>query len=352
MSAVAAIVVAFGILVFFWRSRGNFQALPSLPEATVAAPADLTVIIPARNEASCIAHAVASFPALPVIVVDDHSTDDTVSQATEAGARVLSAPPLPAGPLGKPNACQAGAAEATTSWLLFVDADTWFEPAFVPSLLAYAAREKLDAVSVFPHQHCVSLAERVLLPYAFALYFTGVDARSVNSARSREALANGQCFLFHRRAYDAIGGHRAVASSVIEDIALARLLKTHRIRFRVLRTSSLAHVRMYTGFSAIWRGFQKNSFRFLLVNPATAVQVMLASIFATSWLPFLAWAGSQGEWKAAATLFASLFAALFPVYGRRVLYAPAAVYVFQAIALSSFFITLIGRKVVWKGRRV
>ncbi len=323
-----------------------------MPEAKAGTPADLTVIIPARNEASSIARAVASFPALPVIVVDDHSTDATASHSTRAGAHVLPAPPLPAGHLGKPNACQAGADAATTSWLLFVDADAWFEPAFVPSLLAYAARENLEAVSVFPQQHCVSLAERVLLPYAFALYFTGVDARSVNSPRSREALANGQCFLFHRRAYDAIGGHSAVASSIIEDIELARLLKTHGIRFRVLRTSSLAHVRMYTGLSDIWRGFQKNSFRFLLVNPATAVQVVLASIFATSWLPVLAWAVSQSEWKAAATLFASIFAALFPVYGRRVLYAPAAVYLFQAIALSSFFTTLTGRKVLWKGRRV
>ncbi len=352
MSGIAATAVALGILIFFWKSRANYHALPSLPILDNPNPPSVTVIIPARDEAHTIARAVSSFPNTPVLVIDAASSDSTAEAAARAGAHVLPAPPLAPGTLGKPNACQAGADASSSDWLLFVDADTWFDPRFLPSLLAYAARERLDAASVFPRQECVTLAEQTLLPYAFALYFTGADARQVNSPRSSEALGNGQCFLFRRAAYEAIGGHRAVATSVIEDIALGRRLKQRGLRYRVLRAESLASVRMYDTFAAIFRGFEKNAFRFLLVNPFTAAQVMLASILAASWLPALAWASLDGHWPAAALLFLSLPAALLPLYGKRVWLVPAAVYGFQLIALSSLAAVLLGRKVTWKGRRV
>ncbi len=347
-----AIAVALGILIFFWKSRANYLALPSLPILDNPNPPSVTVIIPARDEAQSIARAVLSFPNTPVLVVDDASTDSTAEIAARAGARVIPAPPLPSGALGKPNACQAGADASSSDWLLFADADTWFDPRFLPSLLAYAARENLDAASLFPHQHCLTLAEQTLLPYAFALYFTGVDARAVNSPRSPESLGNGQCFLFRRAIYQAIGGHRAVINTVIEDIALARLLKQNGLRYRVLRAESLAHVRMYSSFAAIFRGFAKNAFRFLTVNPITAAQVILASILATSWLPVLLWAALESQWIPAALLFLSLPAVLLPIYGKRVWLVPAAVYGFQLIALASLAATLTGRKVTWKGRRV
>jgi cellulose synthase/poly-beta-1,6-N-acetylglucosamine synthase-like glycosyltransferase len=352
VSESLATAVALGILIFFWKSRANYHALPSLPILDNPHPPSVTVIIPARDEAANIARAISSFPNTPVLVIDDASTDSTAEIAARAGARVIPASPLPSGALGKPNACQTGADASASEWLLFVDADTWFDPRFLPSLLAYATRERLDAASLFPRQHCLTLAEQTLLPYAFALYFTGVDARAVNSPRSAEALGNGQCFLFRREAYQAIGGHRAVLNTVIEDIALARLLKQHGLRYRVLRAETLAHVRMYSSLAAIFRGFEKNAFRFLTVNPLTAAQVILASILATSWLPVLLWAALEAQWIPAALLFLSLPAVLLPNYGKRVWLVPAAVYGFQWIALSSLAASLTGRKVTWKGRRV
>ncbi len=352
MSQSLAIAVALGILIFFWKSRANYHALPSLPTLDNPNPPSVTVVIPARDEASTIARAVLSFPNTPVLVIDDASSDSTAEIAARAGARVIPAPSLPSGALGKPNACQAGADASSSDWLLFVDADTWFDPRFLPSLLAYATRENLDAASLFPQQHCLALAEQTLLPYAFALYFTGVDARAVNSPRSAEALGNGQCFLFRRKAYQAVGGHRAVSNTVIEDIALARLLQQNGFRYRVLRAESLAHVRMYSSLASIFGGFEKNAFRFLAVNPITAAQVILASILATSWLPVLLWAALDRQWTSAALLFLSLPAVLLPLYGKRIWLVPAAVYGFQLIALSSLAASLTGRKVIWKGRRV
>ena len=353
MSLAIAAFVATGMILFLLKSRRNYLLLPELPRVDAPAP-DLTVIIPARNEEANLTRVIPSFSGSRVIVVDDASTDSTAAIARSAGAEVISAPALQMGSLGKPNACLEGARAANSEWLLFVDADTWYEPGFAASLVLYAERASLDLVSVFLRQETRTTAERIILPYAFALYFAGVSAAGVNSAESRQALANGQCLLVRRSAYFQMGGHAAVIRSVIEDVALAAHAKAHGLRVRVLRAEHLGHVRMYENFIAIRRGFEKNSFRFLGANPATGAQVMLASILLTSYAPVL-WLLLRDHHLAAAAIFALLPSLLLaPWYGgfTRALAAPAAIYTFQAIALSAMFRTLTGIRTPWKGRDV
>ena len=354
MDALAVAGAAALATVFFLvKSRWNYLRLPEIPALAGPLPDDFMVVIPARNEEKNIAKVIASFEGLPVLVVDDDSSDLTVKLARAAGASVIPAPPLRAGLMGKPNACLAGARTSDSRWILFVDADTYYTPEFVPSLIHYAKTENLAAASVFLRQERVTLFERMLLPYAFALYFCGVNSRRANDPKSPEALANGQCLLFRRDAYQFAGGHGGVANSVIEDVALAQVLKRHRMNARVLRAENMGAVRMYDGLAAIWNGFQKNSFRFLLVNPWSGFQVVLASILLTSYIPILAWLWMEGQWTAAAVFAVLPSIALWPWYGGvDALLAPFAVYFFQLIALNGMATTLFGRKAIWKGRRV
>ena len=349
-----AAAVGLATLLFLIKSRRNYLQLPALPVHSGPPPEDFMVVIPARNEEKNIGRAVSSFSGLPVLVVDDDSSDRTVEIARSAGAAVIPAPAWKPGLMGKPNACQAGAHASDSRWILFVDADTYYTAEFVPSLIHYAETENLVAASVFLRQERVTLFERMLLPYAFALYFCGVDARQANNPRSPEALANGQCLLFRRDAYQFIGGHKAVSGSVIEDVALAQLLKRHRMQARILRAENMGAVRMYDGFGAIWRGFQKNSFRFLLVNPWSGIQVVLASILLTSYVPVLAWLWTEQQWIGAAIFAILPGLVLWPWYGglEALLLAPFAVYCFQLIALNGMATTIFGRKAIWKGRRV
>ncbi len=363
------LAVTFGIFFFLWKSRINYLLLGRLPVSTDQARPDVTVIIPARNEAHQIASAVGSFKGLPVIVVNDGSTDDTAGVSQAAGAIVIAAPPLAAGSLGKPNACAAGAAEAKTKWLLFVDADTTFHSHFAASAVHHAEQNHYDLLTAFLEQKCVSIFEKMLLPYGFALYFAGVSARAVNRTGNKSALANGQCLLFRRSAYEQIGGHGKVISSVIEDVAIAQLAKRNQLSVRVLRAEHLGSVRMYDSLAAIWKGFQKNSFRFLQANPGGGIQVILASVLLTSWLPAIILA--LGDYPRPLTpavliqptpvllLFLAPFLTLLPWYaeskaGRiwRVLLAPFGIYFFQLIALNGMFVTLFRRSTDWKGRRV
>jgi cellulose synthase/poly-beta-1,6-N-acetylglucosamine synthase-like glycosyltransferase len=355
VSLLVAALVAAGMIYFFRQSRKNYLALPELPQLDFAEPVqDVIVIVPARNEERNIARVVSSFPRGWVLVVDDESTDRTAEIARANTAEVIPAPRLAGDLKGKPNACAAGARATMSDWVLFVDADTWYAPEFLHSALDYAEREKLDLLTVFPRQVTRTLAEKILLPYAFALYFCGVDAEAIQDPASPEALANGQCMLFRRSFYDFIGGHAVVAKSVIEDVDLAALAKRHRGRVRVMRAERMAFVRMYSSFAEIWRGFSKNSFRFLEANPRTGRKVIAASILAASWLPVIWWLARDESWIALAAFAAVPVFVLAPWY-RGVLGAmasPLAIYLFQLIALNGMLVSLAGRKVLWKGRPV
>ncbi len=345
--------LSLGMTFFARKSRRNYLKLPELPLDS-AEGISVTTIIPARNEAGNIARVVGSFPLNDVVVVDDFSTDGTAELARQAGASVIQPPPLKRGTVGKNNACYAGAQQATTEWMLFVDADTWYRPEFAPALVSYARKTNLSLTTVFLKQECVTIWEKMILPYAFALYFCGVDADQVNGLSSSEALANGQCMLWKRSAYEFVGGHGTVATSVIEDVDLARLAKRHSLRLRVLRAEHLGSVRMYDSLGAIWRGFQKNAFRFLVVNPSTGFQVVFASIVMASWLPMMITLLAYKMWIAAA-LFYALPSVLFaPWYGSFVgaLLTPYAIYFFQLIALNAMITTTFGRRTLWKGRAV
>lgn len=358
ITLAAAAVVA--ILMVFWarKSRRSYLSLPELPlvdDSKDEGELPVAVIIPARNEAHQIARVVGSFPRNPVIVVDDASTDGTAEAAVKAGAFVVKAPQLRSKKQkGKPNACAKGAESTQADWLLFVDADTWYEPSFAASLFAYANEHQISMTTVFLKQECVGIWERMILPYAFGLYFCGVDGRAVNDPMGFEALANGQCMLWKRANYEFAGGHRAVGNSVIEDVELARVAKRHHLSTMVLRGEKLGHVRMYDSLRAIWSGFAKNSFRFLLVNPRTGFQVVMASMTMTAWLPVLAVLCWQKYWLAALAFYFVPPIAWAPWYGGfgRALLAPYAIYFFQTIALNAMVRTTFGLETRWKGRRI
>ncbi len=134
-SSEAAANAAAGLTVVAGDGESEAGARP------MGAPA-VSVIIPALNEAENLPHVLPRVPAWvdEVIVVDDHSTDETVAvaQALRPGVRIVPNRREP----GKGNALRAGWEAATGEIIVQVDADGSEDPveihAFVGTLLAGA----------------------------------------------------------------------------------------------------------------------------------------------------------------------------------------------------------------------
>jgi glycosyltransferase involved in cell wall biosynthesis len=94
----------------------------------MAAPAEVSVVIPAYNEGAVISEVVAALAASgpwhEIIVVDDGSKDDTASHATAAGATVVRHPYNK----GNGAAVKSGIRRATGEYVLIIDGDGQHSP--------------------------------------------------------------------------------------------------------------------------------------------------------------------------------------------------------------------------------
>lgn len=236
----------------------------------IGSAVQLSVIIPARNEAANIRPCLDSLVSQSedifvlnrdweILVADDASTDDTRGIAESfAQVRVLPAAPLPDKWTGKANACWTAARHAQGEWLLFTDADTIHEPGNLRRALHEAEHHKVDLLSYSPKQLASGLLIRAVMPLVFAELAGAFPPGKVSNPASKVAAANGQFLLVSRKAYFAAGGHKAVADRVLEDVELAALFKQrhHPIRFRYAPDAVSA--RMYRSFSDMLQGWTKN----------------------------------------------------------------------------------------------
>lgn len=252
-----------------WRWRGS-PSLDDVP-SEVPLPAPLvTVIVPARNEASHIADCVrailaSAYPALELIVVDDHSTDATARCARDGAAgdprlTIITPPALPPGWLGKQWACHRGARVALGDFLLFTDADVRHAPDLHGRLVHASSSTDAALVSVAGFQETRTFWERVVQPFVFAILaqWYGGPA-TVNRARDpRRKIANGQCLFFRRASYDAFGGHTTVRGKAAEDLAFAQQMTAagHTVHLTLGRRQLTT--RMYASLGEIVAGWGKN----------------------------------------------------------------------------------------------
>ena len=364
-------------LVALWRTRGSRSLDEADPAPPHAAPR-VAVVVPARDEAANIARCVRSilasaWPALEVIVVDDHSSDATAALARDAGAgdtrlRIIPAPALPDGWMGKQWACATGAAAAPDAEvLLFTDADTEHAPDLVTRAVRTLRAREAVLLSVIGRQELRTFWERVVQPHVFAVMAAryGSTERVTRARRADDKLANGQCLFVERAAYDALGGHAAVRASVSEDLMLAKRLFAAGGRVvLVLGTRQLA-TRMYDSLDALVRGWRKNVFAggreampFGIVGRVLFPLLLLFPPVLSLLPPLLVLLGLAGltdaftlQWAGVATLLlAGWWALVYRRLGQPVGWAltyPLGAAVFGYIVVGAI---ARGSRVEWKGR--
>jgi len=225
---------------------------------------EISIIVPARNEEATLGDCLASLiaqtgVAFEIIMVDDGSSDRTREMAQSfAKVQVISAGPLPDGWTGKNHAVIAGAKEARAQWLLFTDADTVHLPGSLARALAEAKREGADLLSYSPEQLVVTFAERAVMPVIFAELASQYPPQKVREQNSEIVAANGQYLLVRRAAYDAVGGHTAVATEILEDVALARLFRNKGKHVYFRYGGDAVRTRMYRNWPQLREGWTKN----------------------------------------------------------------------------------------------
>lgn len=265
-----------GWLYLLFGHSGFWRAGPMLDRAPSALPRwpDVVAVVPARNEAAYVGHAVRSLLAqdydgrLSVIVVDDHSEDGTRELAKSVPARpdrtidVIAARRLPLGWAGKMWAVSEGLRHAArhmrgAPYVLLTDADIHHDPENLRRLVAKAVANRLDLVSLMVSQRCEHAWERLLGP-SFVFFFRQLyPFPAVNRQRCATAAANGGCMLVRRTALSRVGGIQAIRDRLIDDIALAQRIKHHPTpgvgRIWLGLTASTHSLRGEAGPGEVWR---------------------------------------------------------------------------------------------------
>ena len=309
----------------------------------------LTVVIPARNEErnilACLRSLPAdSFPGLQIIVVDDRSADRTAELSRAVpGVEVISAPPAPEGWVGKAWACSQGARHALGKYILFTDADVTLDAAALREALVHALEAQAGLTSAIPY-HLAPRAWEDALGFFHVLTFCVLAPFRTPTAKS--GYATGQFLLFERACYDAIGGHRAVRSEVVEDVAFARLAAGAGARVVVLPWPRVFSVRLYETPGDFFRGWRRNCGEgFRSMRPLAFLEVLLvvSAVLPTSAVQMpiflaalaLAWAIMRRMGR-----FSLLSVACIPI----------AVLAFALISTAAAWDRALRRPVVWRGR--
>ncbi len=333
--------------------------------------ARLSVIIPARDEEADIAQSLGSVlnqvgVDLEVIVVNDHSSDRTgkivdALAASDPRLTVIHNPALPPGWLGKCNAMQQAAAQASGDLLLFSDADILHAPTCFATAMVEMERHGLDFLSLFPLMHCVSLWENVNVPAlegGMALFATP----AIDDPKSADALAAGAFMMVRTSVFQAVGGFTRIRGEMLDDVALAKLIKLNGYRTGFHAAPELLQVRLYKGNSHAFWGMTKNVLQGMGGRIWLAPAVMFLPVF-VFWIPLgcivagvldgtpdLVAAGLATYLIQYATLWSGR--KLFKFHpGKALLFPLVAIPVICCMAKALYLYSLRG-EVLWRGRTV
>lgn len=329
----------------------------------------VSVLIPARNEEQNIRATLEAVLAnqdceFEVIVLDDHSTDETAAVVNalaqrDGRVRLESAPPLPAGWCGKQHACHVLAQKALYPLLVFMDADVRLAPDGLARMTEFMKRSEVVLASGVPRQEAGTVSEGLLIPliHFILLGFLPMHAMRRNRLPALSA-GCGQLFIARRDAYERCGGHANLRDSLHDGLKLPRVFRQAGFNTDLFDATDIATCRMYHTNAETWRGLGKNAAEGLAAPGV--ILPMTALLLGGQVLPFLllgcaAWLSAFGlifAGIAAALAYLPRFVAarLFhqPLGGA--LLHPLAILALLGIQWHARIRQMAGKPAIWKGR--
>lgn len=362
--ALPALGAWAGLLLLPWRPWSTAERLEAVDVPGSEPLDDVTVLIPARNEAPCIARTLAALRQqgtdLRVLVVDDQSEDGTAAIARRSGLEqleILGGGPVPEGWSGKLWALDQGRQRVQTPLILLLDADIELQPGMIPVLRRKLRQDGCQLVSLMAWLRMEGFWERLLMP-AFIYFFKLLyPFRLANSRLPWMAAAAGGCVLVESAALRRIGGFASLRDALIDDCTLARRIKAHGGRTWIGLSHGARSLRSYGELQSVWDMVARTAFTQLRYSTGLllACTVIMAWTFLAPWL-VVAGAPATGPVGAALAALALMTASYLPTlryYGLSPLWAlglPAAATLFLAMTWSSALRYWGGRRSQWKGR--
>ena len=362
----AAIAVTW--IVQAMRATLGMSRVPWLRDSAPVSDAEappISVIVAARDEAAALPAALATlvsqdYPRYEVIAVNDRSRDatgDILRQFANASnrLRVVEIAELPPGWMGKPHALARGAAAATGEWLVFTDADVHFAPDVLRRAATLVRVRSWDHLSLLCGFEMSGFWERAFLGFFTLAFIIGNEPWNVPNKRSKRYAGVGAFQMVRRTAYDAVGGHGALAMEVIEDMRLGKIVKRGGFASGLGLAETELRLRWYSGLGEIVRGLTKNMFAALEFSVFNAIAGSMLALTMSA-LPFAGVIFLTG-W---ARLFAGVAAATAMIFHGHVnrganispLYAlthPLDALIFAFVIWRSMFVTLARGGIVWRG---
>jgi hopene-associated glycosyltransferase HpnB/hopanoid biosynthesis associated membrane protein HpnM len=367
MEALATALVAVSVLMWLavllipWRPWSSQPFLDAQSDGGDLS--DVTVLIPARNEAAVIQKTLAALKAqgrnLSLVVVDDQSADGTAGLARKAWAErivVVAGAPLPSGWSGKLWALEQGRQHVQTQLVLLMDADIELKPGIVGCLREHMQRHEIAFISLMAVPMMSNFWEKLLMP-AFVYFFKLLYPFYLsNSDKSKVAAAAGGCILMQSRLLDEIGGFAAIKDELIDDCSLAKRIKSKGHKKWIGLTHSVCSIRPYQQLRQIWNMVTRTAFTQLRysIGLLLACTVLMAFAFGMP-VAGLFFAASTTQYLALTACMAMALS-YFPTlkfYGRSplwVLSLPLIGMIYLAMTWNSALRYFRGERARWKDR--
>ena len=255
------------ILLLPWRPWANGEVLDAVSNLSEADLSDITVLIPARNEAGVIETTLKGIEAqgddFNIILVDDQSTDGTAPVAESIAIKrlkIIGGEPPPEGWSGKLWALEQGLRHVDTKLLLLLDADIELKPGILQALRMKMQKDDLQLISLMAALRMVSFWERLLMP-AFIYFFKLLYPFRLSNARFPwVAAAAGVCILLETKALREIGGFKTLRNQLIDDCALAKRIKSSGYKTWIGLSHSACSLRPYEHLRTIWGMVARTAF--------------------------------------------------------------------------------------------
>lgn len=247
---------------------------------------ELSVLIPARNEANHIRTAMQSVLAnqdvtLELIILNDQSTDateDIVQTLAVKDSRItlINSSALPENWCGKQHACWQLAQHAHYDLMVFMDADVELAPQALARMAGFMQTRETALASGFPLQKTGSLFEKLLIPLMYFILLGFLPLNRMRKSNSPAYSAGcGQLFIARKSAYMAVGGHSAIRASRHDGITLPRAFRQAGFATDIFDATALASCRMYHTAGEVFHGLAKNATEALasrkMIVPATII---------------------------------------------------------------------------------